>query len=131
MDHQVPTHLHVDDRLFGVPLAGLPWIGAGALAALLAGTSPPLIALGPAAQWAAVLLCALAGLGGAVVRPQGRDPLAWAAVAVRYLVLPKLALWRPVGVPTLSLADLDGPDGSEQYEADAATRGEDDADEDW
>lgn len=124
----VPTHLHVDDQLFGLSPDGIPWALSGVVVALVVGTNPLLISLGPSLQWGAVAACLLLGLAGARVRPQGRDALVWGVVLGRYVLLPKAARWQAVGTPTLTLRALDG---EEEAPDDAETWLEDDTDDDW
>lgn len=91
--HEIPTHLHVEDR----PFWGLT---ARQLAVLLSGL---VASYGLWLQWPALpmdLRSGLAAIGAlltlalALLRPGGRRPEEWAMVALRYLTRPRVACWR-------------------------------------
>ena len=111
--HQVPTHLGVEDTLLlgltGQQVARL--IAGGSLAYALwdgdAGTAVPLRA-------GLVALCLLATLAFALVRPWRRPLEEWGFVAARYASLPRQAVWRvvPAEPPCPRTSDGDWADPS-------------------
>lgn len=92
--HEIPTHLNVEDRAF----YGLSVRQATLLIVGLAG------GYGLWSQWpdifpilrlAIAATCVGAAAALALFRPGGRGLEEWIFVALRYLSLPKSAVWRP------------------------------------
>jgi hypothetical protein len=105
--HEIPTHLHVEDR----PFWGLT---AHQLAVLLAGL---VASYGLWLQWPALPMALRAGLAAtgalltlavALLRPGGRRLEEWAMAALRYLARPRVACWR---VSELGAAPMRGEEG--------------------
>lgn len=98
--HTTPR-LDSADKLWILPAPVAKWLGgafvagpAAAQALVLAGHAHP---WGAPGLWAAWALALLVGAGGAFVRPGGLDLARWAGVLVAYALLPKRAVWKPVG----------------------------------
>ena len=101
--HAVPR-LDAPDRLWLLPLPVAKWLGAG----LVTG---PLVEYGYATVYALPLdqgwneplvwlVWALAGVLaaiGAFVRPGGLDAAQWVTVLAAYSLVPRRAVWRPLG----------------------------------
>ena len=100
--HEIPTHLHVEDKLLGnltvrqtlylcigLSLSYGLWqqLGAPGLLHTLGMAALPLRVLLSALPTGFALLCAL-------LRPAQRPLEEWTFVALRYLSLPKAAVWR-------------------------------------
>jgi hypothetical protein len=98
--HEIPTHLHVQDKvLFGLTARQTVHllVGLAASAALWthlsAATGVPL-----SARAGAAALCLGAALLVALVRPYGRGVEEWAVVALRYATTPRCAVWQPLAL---------------------------------
>ena len=104
MRHEIPTHLNVEDRAFyGLSARQVTYLTLGCASAYAAWTSAlewPLTA-----RLGLVFACLLAALTLALVRPLGRSLEAWAFLGLRYLALPKRAVWRPALLETLPASD--------------------------
>ena len=93
MRHEIPTHLNVEDRAFyGLSARQVTYLTLGCASAYAAWTSA--LELPLAARLAPVAVCVLIALTLALVRPLGRSLEAWAFLGLRYLALPKRAVWR-------------------------------------
>ena len=91
--HEIPTHLNVEDRAFyGLSIRQVMYLSVGFSGAygLWNGwlDAPPAVRLGLA------LVGLLLAAALAFIRPYGRGLEDWAFVALRYLALPKTAVWR-------------------------------------
>lgn len=94
MRHEIPTHLNVEDRAFyGLSVRQVMILTVGFSGAYAFWN-----------QWSDLLVPARLALAGAcllltatfaLIRPAGRTLEEWAIVALRYLVLRKVAIWRP------------------------------------
>lgn len=101
--HPVPR-LESSDKILLLPapvafwLAGgcFAWFVAWQLAALLTG-APPADLMGDWRLWAFGIVSVLVGACGAFVRPGGLDLARWLGVLVDYALLPRRAVWKPVG----------------------------------
>src|SRR5712692_1339688 len=94
--HEIPTHLNVEDRIFGgLTMRQLMTAAIGLGLAYGAASEPPLPAPVRLVA-AAVVLIALALV--VVVRPGGRPFEDWAFVLLRYWAVPRVAVWRPRAV---------------------------------
>ncbi|HZC05038.1 MAG TPA: hypothetical protein VE338_05295 [Ktedonobacterales bacterium] len=144
--HEIPTHLHVEDKLLGsltVRQTLYLCIGLSLSYGLWQqlGAPGPLHALGMAALPLRVFLSALPtgfALLCALLRPAQRPLEEWIFVALRYLSLPKATVWRASASTTdthalwtiaphatmRGLSAADAPDG------DGDDDGDDDAPED-
>lgn len=92
--HEIPTHLNVEDRAFyGLSIRQVMYLSVGFSGAygLWNGwlDAPPAVRLGLA------LVGLLLAAALAFIRPYGRGLEDWGFVALRYLALPKIAVWRP------------------------------------
>jgi hypothetical protein len=91
LTYEIPTHLHVADRV----LAGLTWHqlfllgGGGAGAFWLWGHAP--LPVGPHVVLAAVPV--LVGLACALVRPDGYPLLTWLGLVATYVATPRRVVW--------------------------------------
>src|SRR4051794_5527839 len=93
--HQIPTHLNVEDHaFFGLSVRQFMDVSAG-----LAGSygmwnhwpdAPTVVRAGVAG------LTLLVALATALVRPGGRRLEAWLACWLRFLLIARTATWRPV-----------------------------------
>ncbi len=96
--HEIPTHLNVEDRIFGgLTMRQLMTAAIGLALAYGAASEPPLPAPVRLVS-AAVVLIALALV--VLVRPGGRPFEDWAFVLLRYWAAPRVAVWRPRTVAT-------------------------------
>ena len=98
--HEIPTHLAVEDRvLSGLTMPQLLVLLCGLCAgyALWQGCPAALAQLRPALAASALA----GGIASALLRPQGRGLLTWTLVVGRYLLVPRLYLWRPCHVATV------------------------------
>lgn len=92
----MPTHLNVEDRIFGgLTMRQLMTAAIGLGLAYGAASEPPLPAPVRLVA-AAVVLIALALI--VLVRPGGRPFEDWAFVLLRYWATPRVAVWRPRAV---------------------------------
>ena len=93
MRHEIPTHLNVEDRAFyGLSARQVTYLTLGCASAYWAWTSaldPPL-----AVRVSAVALCLLIAMTVALLRPLGRSLETWAYLGLRYLALPRRAVWQ-------------------------------------
>jgi hypothetical protein len=93
--HQVPTHLDVEDRPFGgLTVRQLLCLAAGGAWAYAAWSAWP--ALPASIRLALAGACVLLPAALVAVRPAGRGLGAWALIAARYALAPRVAVWRPV-----------------------------------
>jgi hypothetical protein len=98
--HEIPTHLAVEDRvLSGLTMPQLLVLLCGLCAsyALWQGSPAALAPLRPALAGSVLA----GGIALALWRPQGRGLLTWTLVVSRYLLLPRLYLWRPCHAATM------------------------------
>src|SRR5712692_7725340 len=94
--HEIPTHLNVEDRIFGgLTMRQLMTAAIGLGLAYGAASEPPLPA--PVRLVAATVVLIAVALG-VLVRPAGRPFEDWAFVLLRYWVVPRVAVWRPRAV---------------------------------
>lgn len=98
--HPIPR-LDAPDKLWILPAPVAKWLGgafvsgpAVAQALVLAGNVHP---WDDPRLWVAWALALLVGACGAFVRPGGLDLARWLGVLVDYALLPKRAVWKPVG----------------------------------
>lgn len=92
--HELPTHLHVQDRfLYGLTMPQLCVLLGGATMAAAAWRDGPVLPPNLRAAVAATVLLVAAAL--ALVRPAGRSLARWGLVLLRYAAVPKTAVWRP------------------------------------
>ena len=98
MRHEIPTHLSVEDRAFygfSARQVMLVTVGcAGAYALWNGWATLPL-----AARLVIAAACVSVSLILALWRPYGRSLDAWAFVALRYLTVPKMSVWRSTPPP--------------------------------
>jgi hypothetical protein len=92
--HELPTHLGVQDRVLGPftmrqVLILLSGASVAYEASMLLRTLPLTIRIGVTAVAIALTLAL------ALLRPGGRGIEVWAAVIARYALLPKRSVWRP------------------------------------
>lgn len=93
--HELPTHLAVEDRvLAGLSMRQLLLLLCGACGAYALWQQLAWLPLGP--RLALVTLDLTWGLVFALWRPAGRSLDAWGLVVVRFLLIPRVAVWRPV-----------------------------------
>ncbi len=95
--HEVPTHLHVEDRVFFgfMTVRHVLVLAGGCFLAMGAVLSPPL----PLPEflrylWAAAI--AAATLAMAFVEPDGRPMEEWLLAVAKYTLSPRVAVWRPL-----------------------------------
>jgi hypothetical protein len=92
--HEIPTHLGVEDKAFyGLTARQVMYLMVGLSAGYALWNAWPHLPLALHAGLSAVPL--VLGLIFALIRPHGRGLDAWAFVALHYLALPKLSVWRP------------------------------------
>jgi hypothetical protein len=103
--HETPTRLRQGAAFYGVPLAVLPWLIAGAVLAVVAfQLAGAWVALFVDDRWAVLglrLAVALAAAAPAVLMAApglayGHRVPRFVVIAVRSLAMPRRALWRPV-----------------------------------
>jgi hypothetical protein len=101
--HPVPR-LDAPDRVWLLPAPQATWLGAGLLsgplfAQLLAflGGYGPADVWGVWWVWAAWALGVVSGALGAFMRPGGRHLGQWAGTLLEYALVPRRAVWKPVG----------------------------------
>ena len=93
MRHEIPTHLNVEDRAFyGLSARQVTYVTLGCASAYWAWTSA--LDLPLAVRLSAVALCFLVALTLALLRPLGRSLETWAYLGLRYLALPRRAVWQ-------------------------------------
>ena len=93
MRHEIPTHLNVEDRAFyGLSARQVTYLTLGCASAYTAWANA--LEMPMAARLVAVAVCLLLAMILALVRPLGRSLEAWAFLGLRYLALPKRAVWR-------------------------------------
>lgn len=108
MRHEIPTHLNVEDRAFyGLSARQVTYLTLGCASAYWAWSSALEMPL--AARLVAVAACLLIAMTLALVRPLGRSLEAWAYLGLRYLTLPKRAVWRSTILE--SVAGAQGDEG--------------------
>ncbi len=114
--HELPTHLHVEDRLIagmtvrqtlllsaGVSVSYSLWLHLAGLQSGIQAALAPARAAGLAALLALIVRMAIAALPAAVfalvalARPADRPLEEWLVIALRYATLPKTLVWRSVG----------------------------------
>ena len=104
MRHEIPTHLNVEDRAFyGLSARQVTYLTLGCASAYTAWANA--LEMPMAARLVAVAVCLLLAMILALVRPLGRSLEAWAFLGLRYLALPKRAVWRPALLETLPASD--------------------------
>ena len=93
--HEIPTHLNVEDRAFyGLSVRQVMYLTGG-------------FSLGyglwnqwgdalPELRLALALTCAILAVILALARPGGRGCEEWAVVILRYLIVPRRSVWRPI-----------------------------------
>jgi hypothetical protein len=101
--HGVPR-LDSPDRLWLLPAPQAKWLAAGLFSGPLAaqflvffGGYGPSEVWGLPVVWVLWALGLAVGLVGAFVRPGGLHVGAWAAVLVDWLLVPRRAVWKPIG----------------------------------
>jgi hypothetical protein len=103
--HETPTRLRQGAAFYGVPLAVLPWLVAGAALAVAAfQLAGAWVALLVADRWGALglrLALAMAAAAPVVLMTApglvfGHSVPRFVVLAVRSLATPRLTLWRPV-----------------------------------
>ena len=104
MRHEIPTHLNVEDRAFyGLSARQVTYLTLGCASAYWAWTSALEMPL--AARLVAVAACLLIAMTLALLRPLGRGLETWAYLGLRYLALPKRAVWQPALLEPLPSSD--------------------------
>ena len=92
--HEIPTHLGVEDKAFyGLTARQVMYLIVGLSAGYALWNALPHLPLLVHGGLSAIPL--VLGLIFALVRPHGRGLDAWAFVALHYLALPKVSVWRP------------------------------------
>lgn len=92
--HEIPTHLNVEDKvLYGLSVRQVMYLTIGCATGYALWNQWPELALVLRLGLAAACL-ALATVV-ALVRPYGRGLEEWAFVALHYLAVPKVSVWRP------------------------------------
>ena len=92
--HEIPTHLNVADKAFyGLSVRQAMYLITGFSGAFGLWSQWPDVPT--AVRIALAAFCLLSATALAVIRPGGRGIEEWAFVALRYLALPKVCLWRP------------------------------------
>ncbi len=92
--HEIPTHLNIEDRaLYGLTIRQVMYLTVGAAGGYeLWNQWPALPLLVRALLIAPPLVLALIF---ALVRPHGRSLDDWLFVALHYVAVPKVSVWRP------------------------------------
>ncbi len=95
--HEVPTHLHVEDRVFFgfMTVRHVLVLAGGGFFCLGAVVSPPL-PLPEALRYLSALVIAAVTLAVAFVEPDGRPMEEWLLAVARYTLSPRVAVWRPL-----------------------------------
>jgi len=127
--HELPTHLHVEDRLIagltarqtlllsaGVSVSYSLWLLLAGLQSGIQAALAPAHAAGLAALLALIVRLAIAALPAgafalvALARPADRPLEEWLVIALRYVTLPKTLVWRSVGADGMDwrLFSVDG-----------------------
>ena len=91
--HDVPR-LDRPPRLWIIPQDKAVWVGAGLAPAAVAVTVDWRLLTEPA-LWLIALAGAAAGIGGALVQPEGRSLPRWLWAWANWTMQPKRASWRP------------------------------------
>jgi hypothetical protein len=92
--HEIPTHLNVEDKAFyGLSARQFTFLMAGLASAYGLWQQWPDLPLSVRLALAGCCLLLTAAL--TLIRPHGRGLEEWAFVFLHYLMLPKLAVWRP------------------------------------
>jgi len=96
--HEVPTHLHVEDRVFFgfMTVRHVLVLAGGCFFAMGAVLSPPL-PLPEFLRYLCAVIIGAATLAVAFVEPDGRKMEEWLLAFVRYQLTPRIAVWRPCG----------------------------------
>ncbi len=93
MPHEIPTHLAVEDRAFyGLSARQVTLLTVGCAGAYTAWNQ--WLGLPLVIRLALVVTCVAVTLILALVQPHGRSLDGWAFIALRYLSVPKRAVWR-------------------------------------
>jgi hypothetical protein len=92
--HEIPTHLIVEDTVFfGLIVRQVLFLVSGFAAGYQLWTQWP--ELPPAIRLALALTCLAIAFAVALIRPQDRGLEEWAVVGLRYALMPKRTVWRP------------------------------------
>lgn len=103
--HEIPTHLNVEDRAFyGLSVRQVMYLTSGF--AMGYGLYNQWGDALPELRLALAIVCAVVAIILAMVRPWGRGFEDWAFVVLRYLVIPRRAVWSPAE----SEPERQGPD---------------------
>jgi hypothetical protein len=96
--HEVPTHLHVEDRVFFgfMTVRHVLVLAGGCFFAMGAVLSPPL-PLPEFLRYFCAVIIGAATLAVAFVEPDGRKMEEWLLAFVRFQLTPRIAVWRPCG----------------------------------
>jgi hypothetical protein len=96
--HEVPTHLHVEDRVFFgfMTVRHVLVLAGGCFLAMGAVLSPPL-PLPEFLRYLCAVAIGAATLAVAFVEPDGRKMEEWLFAFLRYQLTPRVAVWRPCG----------------------------------
>lgn len=95
--HEVPTHLHVEDRVFFgfMTVRHVLVLAGGSLLCIGMALSPP-FPLPEMLRYLLAMTIAGAALAIAFVEPDGRHMEDWLMAVARYLLSPRVAVWRPL-----------------------------------
>ena len=92
--HEIPTHLNVEDKAFyGLSARQVMYLTVGFSGSYALWTAYPALPVG--VRLALILVCVLAALTLALLRPHGRGLEDWLFIGLRYLVLPRVCHWQP------------------------------------
>ncbi|MGD9893044.1 MAG: PrgI family protein [Dehalococcoidia bacterium] len=92
--HEIPTHLNVEDKvLYGLSVRQVMYLTVGCAAGYAIWNQWPDLALVIRLGLAVACLALAAAI--ALVRPHGRGLEEWVFVALHYLAVPKVTVWRP------------------------------------
>jgi len=96
--HEVPTHLHVEDRVFFgfMTVRHVLVLAGGSFLAMGAVLSPPL-PLPELLRYLCAVVIGAATLAAALVEPDGRKMEEWLLAFLKYQLTPRVAVWRPCG----------------------------------